>query len=128
MKLGAWEIAMGTKSCAAAPTAVLALGLLFASQACIATDVTVGAIASRMAAAIGNLGFISPALAEPLTKKQSDALDTYNNSRSQFEQVLRQRRTQINSKQELPNLPGQATTMSTPRRRAFSCPSNPTPP
>src|SRR6185312_11285555 len=106
MKPGAWEIAMGTKNCSAAPTAVLALGLLFA-PACIATDVTVGAIASRMAAAIGNLGFISPALAEPLTKRQSDALDTYNNSRSQFEQVLRQRRTQIDSQQGLPNLPGQ---------------------
>ena len=43
-----------------------------------------------------------------LTKRQSDALDTYNNSRSQFEQILRQRRAQINSNQGLPNLPGQA--------------------
>jgi hypothetical protein len=99
---------MGTKSRTAAPAAALALGLLFAFPACIATDVTVGTIASLVAAAIGNLGFISPAMAEPLTKKQSDALDTYNNSRSRFEQVLRQRRTQINSKQGLPNLPGQA--------------------
>jgi hypothetical protein len=99
---------MRTKSRIAAPTAALALGLLFASPACIATGVTVGTIASLVAAAIGNLGFISPAMAEPLTKKQSDALDTYNNSRSQFEQVLRQRRTQIDSKQGLPNLPGQA--------------------
>ena len=43
-----------------------------------------------------------------LTKRQSDALDTYNNSRSHFEQVLGQRRAQINSSQRLPNLPGQA--------------------
>ena len=49
----------------------------------------------------------SSAIAEPLTKKQSDALDTYNNARAQFEQVLRQRRVQIDSKQGLPNLPGQ---------------------
>ena len=47
-------------------------------------------------------------MAEPLTKKQSDAVDAYNNSRAQFEQVLRQRRAQIDSKQGLPNLPGQA--------------------
>ena len=43
-----------------------------------------------------------------LTKKQSDALNTYNNARSNFESVLGQRRAQINSKQPLPNLPGQA--------------------
>ena len=62
------------------------------------------------APAIGNLGFISPAMGEPaaLTKRQSDALNTYNHSRSQFEQILAQRRAQIDSKQPLPNLPGQA--------------------
>ncbi|TMJ22470.1 MAG: hypothetical protein E6G93_06625 [Alphaproteobacteria bacterium] len=66
--------------------------------------------ASLVSAAIGNLGFISAAMAQPgaLTKKQSDALDTYNNAVSSFEQVLRQRRAQINSGQPLPNLPGQA--------------------
>jgi hypothetical protein len=104
IKLGAWEIAMGMKKHTAVPTAALALGLLFAPPASMATDVTI----SIVAATIGHLSFISPAMAEPLTKKQSDALDTYNNSRSQFEQVLRQRRAQIDSKQGLPNLPGQA--------------------
>jgi hypothetical protein len=99
-----WEIAMGTKKHTAVPTAALALGLLFAPPASVATDVTI----SIVAATIGHLSFITPAMAEPLTKKQSDALDTYNNSRSQFEQILRQRRTQIDSKQGLPNLPGQA--------------------
>jgi hypothetical protein len=99
---------MGTRSRTAAPIAALALGLLCASPAGIATDANVGAIASLVATAIGKLGFISPAMAEPLTKKQSDALDAYNNSRTQFEQVLRQRRAQIDSKQGLPNLPGQA--------------------
>jgi hypothetical protein len=100
---------MGTKNRAAAPTAALALGLLFTSPASIATDAAIGSVAPLVAAVIGNVGFISPAMAEPaaLTKKQSDALDTYNNSRSHFEQILGRRRAQINSKQ-LPNLPGQA--------------------
>jgi hypothetical protein len=99
---------MGIKNRAAAPTAALALGLLF-TPASIATDAAIGSVAPLVAAAIGNVGFISPAMAEPaaLTKKQSDALNTYNNSRSHFEQILGQRRAQINSKQ-LPNLPGQA--------------------
>ena len=92
---------MGTKNRAAAPTAALALGLLFTPPASIATDATIGTVAPLVAAAIGNVGFISPAMAEPaaLTKKQSDALNTYNNSRSHFEQILGQRRAQINSKQ-----------------------------
>jgi len=100
---------MGTKNRAAAPTAALGLGLLFTPPASIATDAAIGSVAPLAAAVIGNVGFISPAMAEPaaLTKKQSDALNTYNNSRSHFEQILGQRRAQINSKQ-LPNLPGQA--------------------
>ncbi|HET9583376.1 MAG TPA: hypothetical protein VFP38_04930, partial [Bradyrhizobium sp.] len=79
---------------------------MFTPPASIATDAIVSTL---VAAAIGNLGFISPAMSEPaaLTKKQSDALNTYTNSRSRFEQILGQRRAQINSKQ-LPNLPGQA--------------------
>jgi hypothetical protein len=102
-------IAMGIKNRAAAPTAALALGLLF-TPASIATDAAIGSVAPLVAAAIGNVGFISPAMAEPaaLTKKQSDALSAYNNSRSHFEQILGQRRAQINSRQSLPNLPGQA--------------------
>jgi len=81
-------------------TAVLraapAFRLFFTAPACIAAFV---------AAAMGSM---SPAMAETLTKKQSDALAAYNNSKNQFEQVLAQRRAQINSKQPLPNLPGQA--------------------
>jgi hypothetical protein len=67
-------------------------------------------VAALFAAAIGNVGFMSPAMGQPagLTKQQADALDTYNRSRSQFEAILRQRRAQINSGQPLPNLPGQA--------------------
>ena len=95
---------MGTRSRPAAPSLALSLGLLFASPASI-----ISTIAPLAAIAIGNLGFMSPASGEAaLTKKQSDALNTYNNARSNFEQVLTQRRAQINSKQPLPNLPGQA--------------------
>ena len=43
-----------------------------------------------------------------LTKSQSDALNAYNNAVSQFKSILRERRAQINSKQPLPNLPGQS--------------------
>ena len=80
----------GNKKPSGAPKAALALGLV--------------------AAVIGNLGFMSPAMGEPaaLTKKQSEALNTYNNSRGNFESILSQRRAQINSNQQLPNLPGQA--------------------
>jgi hypothetical protein len=57
----------------------------------------------------GNLSFTSPAMGQPtLAKKQSDALDTYNNALSHFKSILAERRAQINSNQRLPNLPGQA--------------------
>jgi hypothetical protein len=96
---------MGTKSQPAAPSLALSISLLFAAPASI-----INTVVPLVAVAIGNLGFMSPAMAEPaaLTKKQSDALNAYNNARSNFEQVLSQRRAQINSKQPLPNLPGQA--------------------
>ena len=43
-----------------------------------------------------------------LTKLQSDALNTYTNAALHFKSILRERRTQIDSNQPLPNLPGQA--------------------
>jgi hypothetical protein len=90
---------MGMKSHIVAPAAALALGVLFAPPVLIAVD-----------AMIGGLGLVSSASAEPgaLTKQQSDALEAYNNAVKNFEQVLGQRRAQINSGQALPNLPGQA--------------------
>jgi hypothetical protein len=53
---------------------------------------------------------ISPARGQPtaLTTSQSDALNTYNNAANAFRSILSQRRAQINSKQPLPNVPGQA--------------------
>ena len=59
---------------------------------------------------IGNLGFTSPAQGQPaaLTQSQSDALNMYNAALNDFRSVLSQRRAQINARQQLPNLPGQA--------------------
>jgi hypothetical protein len=103
---GPREAVIGMKSHIVAPVAALALGLLFTPPVSIAVD----AIASLVPDAIGGLGFVSSASAEPgpLTKQQSDALEVYNNAVKNFEQVLGQRRAQINSGQALPNLPGQA--------------------
>ncbi len=101
---------MGIKSHASAPTAALALGLFFTPPVSIAIDAIINTVASLVSAAIGNLSFISPAMGQPhaLTKKQSDALNTYNNAVNNFESILGQRRAQINSNQRLPKLPGQA--------------------
>jgi hypothetical protein len=50
------------------------------------------------------------AQAEPaaLTTTQLDALNTYNSKVNDFKAILLQRRAQLNTKQQLPNLPGQA--------------------
>jgi hypothetical protein len=101
---------MGIKSHTATPTAALALGLFFTPPVSITIDAIINAAASLVSPAIGNLGFVSPAMAQAaaLTKKQSDALNTYNHAVSDFESILGQRRAQIKSNQPLPNLPGQA--------------------
>jgi hypothetical protein len=90
---------MGIKTCAAAPTVALALGL-FTPPVSIATDTIIIAAAA----------LVSPEMGQPdtLTKKQSDALKAYTNAVNSFESILGQRRAQINSNQRLPNLPGQA--------------------
>ena len=68
------------------------------------------AVTSLVLAKLGNLGFMSLAQGQPaaLTKAQSDALNTYNNAVNDFKSILGLRRTQINSSQRLPSLPGQA--------------------
>lgn len=83
------------KSFTIAVTAALVVGL--------------NAVASFVPADIGNLGLISPAMAQTgtPTRKQSDALNAYTNAVSGFKSILAQRRAQIGSNQ-LPNLPGQA--------------------
>jgi hypothetical protein len=59
---------------------------------------------------IAYVGFTSPAAGQvvPLTKTQSDAMNSYNDAVSRFKSVSRQRRALIDSKQPLPDLPGQA--------------------
>ena len=61
------------------------------------------------AVGIGNLSFISIALGQSaaLTKSQSDALTAYNKTVQDFRSILSVRRAQINSKQKLPERPGQ---------------------
>ena len=90
------------KSHTVAPAATLALGIILALPVSIAVDAIGNAVVS--------LDVISSASAQPaaLTKKQSDALDTYNNAVKNFERVLAERRAQIDAGQALPNLPGQA--------------------
>jgi hypothetical protein len=58
----------------------------------------------------GNLGFISSALGQPagLTKSQTEALNAYNKTVRDFRAILRERRAQIDAKQKLPDVPGQA--------------------
>ena len=64
----------------------------------------------RLPANIGNLSFISFALGQPaaLTKSQSEALSAYDKSVQGFKSILSERRAQIDSKQKLPDRPGQA--------------------
>jgi hypothetical protein len=70
------------------------------------------ASAVGLLAAIGALGSLSPARGQPaaLTQAQAQtpALNAYAQALSRFKAVLQERRTQIESRQPLPNLPGQA--------------------
>jgi len=86
----------------------LALGLFFVPLVSDAIDAITNA--SLVPAGIGTLNFVSPAQGQPaeLTKSQSDALNKYNNTVSEFRSILGQRRAQIIAHQQLPNLPGQA--------------------
>lgn len=106
---------MGNKSGEAVPAVALALGLFFAPPVSIAIDAIIGAVASLASPTMGNptvrnFRFASPAMGQPvaLTSAQSRALDAYNQAVRNFELALGQRRAQINSKQKLPNLPGQS--------------------
>ena len=55
----------------------------------------------------GHPGFVSSAVAQPAAA-QSDVLAAYNDAIARFKAILRERRAQIDAKQPLPNLPGQA--------------------
>lgn len=63
-----------------------------------------------VAAAIAGGGLTSPAASQAvaLAPAQSDAMNSYNAAVSRFKSILRERRAQIDAKQKLQNLPGQA--------------------
>jgi hypothetical protein len=79
----------------------------------IAATARAAALACGLVAALlpaGHLGFISSARAQPsaLSQSQSDALAAYNKAVGDFRSILKERRAQIDAKQPLPNVPGQA--------------------
>ncbi len=78
--------------------AALAFGLLF-------MPLLVDAVA-----VISIMTLISSAAAQPaaLTTSQSAALDQYNTALGDFKSILSERRAQIDAKEKLPNVPGQA--------------------
>jgi len=93
-----------------ARAAALAFALSAAPPVSSALDAIIDTIAPRVPAAIGDLGFVSSARAQPatLTASQAEALNVYDKAVNDFKAILRTRRTQIDSNQPLPNLPGQA--------------------
>jgi hypothetical protein len=95
---------------ATARAPALAFALLIAPAVSSVIDTITDAVAARVPNAIGNLGFVSPAWAQPaaLTPSQAEALSAYDKAVNDFKSILRTRRAQIDSNQPLPNLPGQA--------------------
>jgi hypothetical protein len=87
---------------ATARAAALACGLIVMLPVC---DGTIAPLAPA-----GNLGFVARAQAQPstLSQSQSDALAAYNKAVADFRSILKERRAQIDAKQPLPNVPGQA--------------------
>jgi hypothetical protein len=65
-------------------------------------------LALALATSFGTI--IGPATGQPvqMTPAQAEALDAYNDALKQFQTVLSERRAQIDARQPLPNLPGQA--------------------
>jgi hypothetical protein len=91
----AYAAAFGRRATRRAGSAALAF--LFAPLLAGAIDAT------------NTMTLISPAAAQPaLTKLQSAALDQYNTALSDFKAILGERRAQIDAKQKLPDMPGQA--------------------
>ena len=88
----------------------IALALVVTPPTVFASAAIMNATTSLVIPATVDFHFVSPAMGQQgmLTQKQSDALAAYNHAVDKFELVLRERRAQINSRQPLPNLPGQA--------------------
>jgi len=76
----------------------------------IATRILPAVAVALVAGGTGGLGSVPPALAEAsaLTKAQAAASAAYDKALREFKEILAKRRAQIDAKQALPNLPGQA--------------------
>jgi hypothetical protein len=72
--------------------------------------ITRAAVAVLLATAMGALGFVALASGQTaaLTPAQTDAAAAYDTALNQFKSILSERRAQIDAKQPLPNIPGQA--------------------
>ena len=82
-----------------------------ANARCILSALFLNLIAAAVVGVIVHMAsFVAPARAQPtaLTQAQSDALKAYEEALADFKAILAQRRAQIDAKQRLPNLPGQA--------------------
>ena len=68
------------------------------------------AAVALVAVGIGGRGFVTSALAEPsaLTKAQAATRAAYDTALREFKEILAKRRAQIDAKEALPDLPGQA--------------------
>jgi hypothetical protein len=102
--------AVTSKALATTRAAALACGLFLTPPVSDAIDMITSTVTSLVPANIGDLSFMSSAQGQPaaLTKSPSDALNAYDKAVNDFKSILRERRAQINSNQQLSNLPGQA--------------------
>jgi len=102
--------AVTSKALATTRAAALACGLFLTPPVSDAIDTITSTVTSLVPANIGDLSFMSSAQGQPaaLTKSPSDALNAYDKAVNDFKSILRERRAQINSNQQLSNLPGQA--------------------
>ncbi len=102
--------AVTSKALATTRAAALACGLFLTPPVSDAIDTITSTVTSLVPANIGDLSFMSSAQGQSaaLTKSPSDALNAYDKAVNDFKSILRERRAQINSNQQLSNLPGQA--------------------
>src|SRR5262249_28291188 len=86
--------------------AAFACGLFFAPPVSNAIDWITSMATPLVPANIGDLSFMSPAQGQPaaLTTSRSDALNAYDKAVNDFKSILRDRRAQINSNQQLPKI------------------------
>jgi hypothetical protein len=97
-----------SRALATTSAAGLALGLFVLPPVSSVINTITDMATSLVPANFGTIGFMSPAQAQPAAKSPADALAAYNKALNDFKSVLSQRRAQINARQPLPDVPGQA--------------------